>query len=139
MMRTQKGMAESMLGLRHRLDMGLGVALALFVAACATAPQPFERAGDTGQIEAIHAAAFTRDTILLKVSSNGCTGKDDIKPFITKLKSHAVMSFHRLEEDTCKAKNPDGVQLQWSFDELGLEPGTSVEVTNPYRLPRDAS
>ena len=111
------------------------VGLGLSMGACASTPNRQELATAPGQIEAVQAAAFTRDTILLRVNSNGCTDKEDIKPLITMLKSRAVMTLHRLEEDTCKARLTDGITLQWTFDELGLEPGTLVEVGGPYSLP----
>jgi len=88
-----------------------------------------------GQPEAIQAAAFTRDTVLVKVSSNGCTDRDDIKPFITKLRSRTVMSLRRLDEDGCDSGSDRSLLLQFSFDELGLEPGTHVELDSPYLQP----
>lgn len=111
----------------------------LAMSACATAPSSQDLAAMPGELEAVQAAAFTRDTVLLKISSNGCTDKDAVKPFITKLRSHAVMTLRRLEEDKCVGQPTDSVLLQWSFDELGLAPGTQVEVSNPYLVPRDAS
>lgn len=118
-----------------RLVLTMVVGLGLGGSACATPGQPVHLAGGSGQVEAIQGAAFTRDTVLLKVSSNGCTDRDDIKPIITKLRSRTVVTLHRLEEDVCADQPADGVILKWSFDELGLEPGTQVEVNNPYMLP----
>lgn len=117
------------------LVLGAGI----LTSACALQSKSVASAALPGQLEAIHGAAFTRDTMLLKVSSNGCTDKDDIKPFITKMKSRVVMTLRRLEEDTCRNTGAEGVLLRWSFDELGLEPGTQVEVNNPYLTPRNAS
>lgn len=114
-----------------RIRLVLTMILGLGLGACATS-QSAQLAAKPGPVEAIHGAAFTRDSILLKVSSNGCTDKDDIKPFITKLKSRTLMTLYRLEEDTCSRAPAQGVTLQWSFDELGLAPGTQVELANPY-------
>ncbi len=94
-------------------------------------------AGMPGQLEPIHAAAFTRDTAVFWVSSNGCTGKDDVKPFITRLHDSAVITLRRVDEDRCTTPRAEGVQLQWTFEELGLPPGAEVTVNNPYMMRQD--
>ena len=73
------------------------------------------------------------------VSSNGCTSKEDVKPFITRLRDSAVITLRRLDEDRCSDVRSEGVQLQWSFEELGLEPGAEVTVNNPYMMRPDAA
>ena len=87
-----------------------------------------------GQLEPIHAAALTRDRAVFWVSSNGCTGKEDIQPVVTRQRDGAVITLRRLEEDRCTEPRIEGVELQWSFQELGLEPGTEVSVNNPYMM-----
>jgi hypothetical protein len=89
-------------------------------------------AGMPGELEPIHAAAFTRDLAVFRVSSNGCTGKEDVKPFVTRLHDSAVITLRRVDEDRCAEPRIDGVQLQWTFEELGIAPGSSVTVNNPY-------
>ena len=50
------------------------LALSALTAACARQPGELVRtAGMPGQLEPIHAAAFTRDLAVFRVSSNGCT------------------------------------------------------------------
>lgn len=88
-----------------------------------------------GQIEAIHAAAITRDQAVFWVSSNGCTSKQDVTPMVQRRGGEVILTLRRLEEDRCNKPLRDGVQLQWSFDELGLRPGSPVTVQNPYQLP----
>jgi hypothetical protein len=90
--------------------------------------------GMPGQLEPIHAAAFTRDLAVFRVSSNGCTEKSDVKPFITRLKDSAVITLRRLDEDRCTRPLKDGVQLEWTFQELGLPSGVNILVNNPYML-----
>ncbi|HEY4585501.1 MAG TPA: lipoprotein [Brevundimonas sp.] len=112
-----------------------GLVLAAGLAACAHAPgELVQTEGMPGQLEPIHAAAFTRDLAVFRVSSNGCTDKADVKPFITRLKDSAVITLRRLDEDRCTRPVRDGVQLQWTFEELGLPPGANVVVNNPYLL-----
>lgn len=90
--------------------------------------------GMPGQLEPIHAVAFTRDLAVFRVSSNGCTDKSDVKPFITRLKDSAVITLRRLDEDRCTRPVKDGVQIEWTFEELGLPSGAHVVVNNPYLL-----
>ena len=114
-------------------------AVAALAGACAvTGDQPVRTAGMPGQLEPIHAAAFTRDTAVFWVSSNGCTSKADVKPFITRLRDSAVITLRRVDEDRCSDVKSEGVQLQWTFEELGLEPGSEVLVNNPYMMRPDA-
>ena len=115
----------------NRLVLTIILSLGLGASACAT-PRGSQVPADLGRVEAIQGAAFTRHSILLKVRSNGCTDKDDIKPFITKLRTRTVMTLYRLEEDNCSTETSQGVTLQWSFDELGIAPGTEVQLTSPY-------
>ena len=113
-------------------------AVAVLAGACAATGGPtVSTAGMPGQLEPIHAAAFTRDLAVFWVSSNGCTSKADVKPFITRLRDSAVITLRRVDEDRCAEPKADGVQLQWTFEELGLTPGSEVTVNNPYMMRQD--
>ena len=89
-----------------------------------------------GQIEPIHAAAIADDQAVFWVSSNGCTRKDDLTPVVRPDRDGAVITLRRVREDSCKEPRPEGVQVSWSFQELGLESGARVTVENPYQMPR---
>ena len=65
------------------------------------------------------------------------TSKADVKPFITRLRDSAVITLRRVDEDRCAEPKADGVQLQWTFEELGLTPGSEVTVNNPYMMRQD--
>lgn len=108
----------------------------LTLGGCATqdAEPSISTAGMPGQLEPIHAAAFTQDRAVFWVTSNGCTAKTDVKPFITRLRDSAVITLRRLDEDKCTRPMSDGVQVQWTFEELGLPPGASVTVNNPIMI-----
>ena len=115
-------------------------AVAVLAGACAmTSDQAVRTVDMPGQLEPIHAAAFTRDLAVFRVSSNGCTGKEDVKPFVTRLHDSAVITLRRVDEDRCTTPRADGVQLQWSFEELGLPPGADVTVNNPYMMRQDGN
>jgi hypothetical protein len=88
-----------------------------------------------GQLESIHAAAVTRDLAVFWVSSNGCTGKDDLQPVISGTGDASIITLRRISEDRCDTPLDEGVEVIWSFEELGLKPGTPLSVNNPYQLP----
>ena len=93
-------------------------------------------AGMRGELEPIHAAAFINDQAVFRVSSGGCTDRDDIEPVVTRVYGEdPVVTLRRINEDRCEAYVRDGVEVIWSFPELGLSPGQKVRVNNPYLLP----
>ena len=111
---------------------------ALGASGCALLPFGREEAGARampGQIEPIHAAAITRDLAVFWVSSNGCTDKDDLTPIIDRAGDGSTITLRRIDEDTCDRPMAEGVEIIWSFEELGLVPGERVRVNNPYQLP----
>ncbi len=89
-----------------------------------------------GQIEAVHAAAIVQDQAVFWVSSNGCTRKADLLPVVRQEGDASVITLRRLKEDRCLQPLDQGVEMRWSFREMGLAPGTRVSVENPYQLPR---
>ncbi len=113
-------------------------AAALATSACALFPRGDDSArvvAMPGQIEPIHAAAITRDLAVFWVSSNGCTDKDDLTPVVNRAGDGSTITLRRIDEDRCDRPMADGVEIIWSFEELGLTPGSRVQVNNPYQLP----
>lgn len=110
----------------------------------ARAPEPAEIAQAApvpvqdmpGQVEAVHAAAIAQDQAVFWVASNGCTSKADLTPVVRKDEDGAVLTLRRIKDDRCTQTLPEGIELRWTFQELGLEPGARVSVENPYQLPR---
>lgn len=97
-------------------------------ATASTEPMP-------GELEPIHAAALVNNVAVFWVSSNGCTSKDDLRPFVQTRGDASVITLRRISEDRCKTPLDDGFEVQWSYQELGLKPGTNVSINNPYQLP----
>ncbi len=89
-----------------------------------------------GVLEPIHAAALVNNTAVFWVSSNGCTKKDDLRPFVAARGDESVITLRRITEDLCATPEDEGVEIKWSFEELGLKPGARVSVNNPYQLPQ---
>jgi hypothetical protein len=118
--------------------LSLIVVATLATSACALFPRgdaTVRTAAMPGQLEPIHAAAITRDLAVFWVSSNGCTDKDDLTPVIDRAGDGSTITLRRIDEDTCDRPMADGVEIIWSFEELGLTPGSRVQVNNPYQLP----
>lgn len=88
-----------------------------------------------GELEPIKAAAVVNDLTVFWVTSNGCTKKDDLLPVVSTRGAASTVTLRRLTEDRCTRPLEDGIELRWSFDELGLKPGANVTVNNPYQLP----
>lgn len=115
--------------------------LAVSLSACALTT-PFARedvvaqTAMPGQMEPVHAAVIAHDQALFRVTSNGCTAKADLTPVVRQGRDEAVITVRRIKEDRCQRPVADGLEVTWTFEELGLAPGSRVSVENPYQLPR---
>ncbi len=121
------------------------VAITSLMAGCAALPSVLPFGPDDvqvatqsmpGQLEPIHAAALVNNVAVFWVSSNGCTTKDDLTPVVETHGDASVITLRRISEDRCKTPLDDGFEVQWSYQELGLRPGATVSVNNPYQLPQ---
>lgn len=115
-------------------------ALAPVVASCALVDhfrrdEPTALADAPGQIEPVHAAAIVQDQAVFWVSSNGCTEKADLIPVVRQEGGASVITLRRLKQDRCLEPVAQGVEMRWTFQEMGLAPGARVSVENPYQLP----
>lgn len=123
------------------LTVGVAVLLLAGCQAVRSAPERLLawRSGPTepapGQIEPVHAAAVINDLAVFRVTSNGCTKKDDLLPVVSRHGEASVLTLRRLNEDRCTRPVEDGIEVRWSFEELGIKPGSVVKVDNPYQLP----
>lgn len=88
-----------------------------------------------GQVEPVHAAVIARNEAVFWVTSNGCTAKEDITPVVRTSSDGPIITLRRIKEDRCRETLPDGAEMRWSFEELGLAPGSRLSVENPYQLP----
>ena len=114
-----------------------GLALTLALSGCALFGQDasVRTAAMPGQLEPIHAAAITHDLAVFWVSSNGCTDKADLTPVVDHVGAASTITLRRIEQDDCETPMADGIEVIWSFEELGLTPGSRVSVNNPYQMP----
>ncbi|WP_429911563.1 hypothetical protein [Glycocaulis sp.] len=110
---------------------------AALLAACAAAPAPSLQPSQMlpGERETIHYWQEMPDgSIRVQVRSNGCTTNESFEPVVM-MDSRRGWSFtlelRRLQPDHCRAFLPEGVELVWTRDELGLPRSASVRVINP--------
>lgn len=84
--------------------------------------------------ESLRAVRFDGGAVVVRVDSNGCT---DASNFAVEVADGGTvdLTFTREKPDLCRALVPDGVELRWTYQELGLEAGKTVVVRNPVRLP----
>lgn len=121
-----------------KLTLAAVLALASLTAACGTVSSLWS--GDRaavdlpGELEPIHAAAIGQDQAVFWVSSNGCTSKADLTPVVRRHRDSSVITLRRIKEDRCDTVQPQGVEMRWSFEELGIAPGGRVSVENPYQV-----
>lgn len=146
----QREQAHEMFGLRIWLEAGMrrllvaALAVTALLSGCSVLPSNLplmQNRADLsspmpGVIEPIHAAALLNNTAVFWVSSNGCTKKDDLQPIVSMHGDASVITLRRISEDRCTKPEDEGVEIKWSFEELGLKPGARVSVDNPYQLPQ---
>ncbi|MFN3816940.1 hypothetical protein [Brevundimonas sp.] len=88
------------------------------------------------ELESVHGVRFERDQALVRVTSNGCTDKSDFSVEIVDGGAMAgEMTLVRNEPDHCRALIAEGVELSWTYAELGLERGAALVLANPLIVP----
>ena len=87
---------------------------------------------DAPPAEAIREARFADGALVVRVDSNGCTQASDFEVAVAD-NNPVEITLRRTSPDLCKALAPDGVELRWSYADLGLEPGTPARIMNPLK------
>jgi hypothetical protein len=110
---------------RHAL-----LAALLLVSACAT--RAVYSSPDAGmvELEPLISAEVRADTLVIRLTSTGCTTKADIVWFVERAGNRVAVAFGRKKIDDCKAA-PQPVEIAFSYAELGLKHGQSVAIVNP--------
>lgn len=76
-------------------------------------------------------ADVTNGIITARVTSNGCTTKDFIGADVDKTGDNRFsVGFYRERQDYCEAYVPEGVELSWTFEELGIPQDAAVRIRN---------
>ena len=118
---------------------GVIAGLTLLLSACAMlkpADQSVVVVADLpGQMEPVHAAVIAQNQAVFWVTSNGCTAKNDLTPVVRRSHGETVITLRRIKEDRCTVPVRDGLEVRWTFEEMGLPDGTRVSIENPYQMP----
>ena len=84
--------------------------------------------------EAVRSARIENGRLVVRVDSNGCTDAADFAVEVASAEDWTEATLVRTDPDLCKALVPDGVEVSWSFDDLGVAPGAPVRLMNPTKL-----
>jgi len=87
---------------------------------------------DAPPAEAIREARFMDGALVARVDSNGCTQASDFEVSVAD-NTPTEITLRRTKPDLCKALLPDGVELRWTYADLGLEPGAPARILNPLK------
>lgn len=87
------------------------------------------------KVETLRAVRFEPGAVIVRADSNGCTNGTSFAVHIAEDEGPTRLSLTRETPDNCDALIRDGVELRWTYEELGLKPGTVVTIGNPIRLP----
>ena len=87
---------------------------------------------DAPPAEAIREARFADGALVVRVDSNGCTQASDFEVAVAD-NNPVEITLRRTSQDLCKALVPNGVELRWTYADLGLEPGTAARILNPLK------
>jgi hypothetical protein len=71
--------------------------------------------------------------VTFQVSSNGCTSKKSLQALLME-SSPIQLQLNRTTPDRCRAYVPYGVNVFYSFEELGISPGSEFRITNPMKV-----
>ncbi|WP_205679400.1 hypothetical protein [Brevundimonas lutea] len=121
------------------LSLGLGACGSLRQNADFSPPPPPISAAVSmpGALEPIYAAAVSSNQAIFRVTSNGCTGKDDIQPVVRRVGDSALITLRRMKDDRCSNVQLEGIDVIYSLEELGLSADDHIEINNPYLLGPD--
>lgn len=111
-------------------------AAGLIAAACASsfAQQYSYGPRHTGE-EVLDELLIGRNTLIVKVGTHGCTGKNsyrvDVRKEKTPVAPHYVLTIHRIKVDECKAIVDKGAVIAWDLEkDLGLKGNYTFSVRN---------
>jgi hypothetical protein len=122
--------------MKHLMKLTAATALIASLGGCVIVDAEVERDWDSGHGKAglVYAAevGLRAPEVTVTVHSNGCTQREH---FRADVKRHGqpdsyTVTFHRVQEDFCKALVLDGVRLTWTYAELGLPQDAQVIVGN---------
>lgn len=117
--------------MQRRFVILAGMAL---LSGCATAAPPIMApAGSSlGELEPLYSASAGRDALTIRVSSNGCTRKEDFAFFVERKGEAVTLAFGRRRLDPCKSFAMGHTDLSFTYEELGVARRTPLFLLNPF-------
>ena len=94
------------------------IAGAAVLAGCATTPTRVAAPARAGfdLLEPLYSAQAGREALTIRVSSNGCTKKEDFAFFVDKTSAGPRLAFGRKRLDPCKSFAMGHADLSWKLD-----------------------
>jgi hypothetical protein len=86
-------------------------------------------------LETLRSVRFEPGALVVQADSGGCTREASFAVRITDGDGPAQVSLTRETPDNCEAHLANGVELRWTYEELGLASGQAAVIQNPVRLP----
>ena len=86
-------------------------------------------------LETLRAVRFEPGALVVVASSIGCTDASSFAVEVSEGYGPTGVTLTRQKPDLCEALVREGVELRWTYEELGLKSGAAVTVTNPVLLP----
>ena len=103
----------------------------LALGGCATmAPTP-SGPPPLAELESLYSAVAGRETLTIRVASNGCTAKPDFSFYVERRGGTVAIAFARKRVDPCKSFAMGKAEIAFTWAELGVEPMAPLFVLNP--------
>lgn len=93
-------------------------------------PDPRVSMPTNARFEPLYGAGFDERGFWVRINSNGCTNKDNVKIEVDRSGLVARLAAVRTRPDNCRALLREGVVLSWTLQELGLEANRVYDVQN---------
>lgn len=88
-----------------------------------------ERVQAAGESEPIIGYLITPKGVTFQVISNGCTEAKDFT-FVRQINDPIGLELIRKIPDLCERDIPEGVQISFTFAQMGLKPGNRFVISN---------
>lgn len=111
----------------RRLMLMFAAAFALAASAVQAGPFP---ADARPTLEPLYGVRTDAAGLTVRVQSSGCTHKESFDLRVKGPRRHPTVKVMRIHPDYCKAMFRI-VEVNWSWRELGVRPGTDIRVANP--------
>lgn len=85
------------------------------------------------ELEALYGVAVEKGELVARVSSNGCTKVEDFKVTADRRESGVAVTLTRERPDLCRALVPEGKELRFDLDAMGVQRSDKVRVRNPLQ------